>query len=346
MSRLDDQITNEMIQLVNENAEMYRIAEYIVSKHDGIFIDDAREYAKYLVKTAGFTKNEILSGKADKSISNWVRGMMLAKNSVFQQDETPQETPLKTKKEKISPTNYKKRVIIFVAGVAVVIYIVVNLVGFAVTNIIGIKDNIEQIKLETSVSQSIGMLASASGNDAYEHKMNIISQNAYPVPGSFNSDGSPVIAYRNEDIAADIIKVCSHNPDLFDLCVQDAYFNMSKNRLGNMDDVLRWLQIYSEDKEDLQYIYEQVKDCDIFIEYLVKEGFISPNNEDYPLLEAAIKEYKTLREYNSPFSALSKEHQKVIENLIDEYEENKSISYPKFAGILKELVELDRKGGR
>lgn len=343
MSRLDDQITNEMIQLVNENAEMYRIADYIVSKHDGIFIDDAREYAKYLVKTAGFTKNEILSGKADKSISNWVRGVGITKNSLLQKDEAPVETPLKTKKENISPTNFKKRIMLFVAGAIVVIYLVVNLITGAVSII---KESVEQSRVETSVSQSIGMLASAPGNDAYEHKMNIISQNAYPVPGSFNSDGSPVIAYRNEDIAADIIKVCSHNPDLFDLCVQDAYFNMSKNRLGNMDDVLRWLQIYSEDKEDLQYIYEQVKDCDIFIEYLVKEGFISPNNEDYPLLEAAIKEYKTLREYNSPFSALSKEHQKVIENLIDEYEENKSISYPKFAGILKELVELDRKGGR
>lgn len=340
MSRLDD---HKMIKIVNENAEMYRIAEYIVSKHDGIFIDDAREYAKYLVKTAGFTKNEILSGKADKSISNWVRGMILAKNSVFQQDETPQETPLKTKKEKISPTNYKKRVIIFVAGVAVVTYIVVNLITGAVSII---KESVEQSRLETSVSQSIGMLASAPGNDAYEHKMNIISQNAYPVPGSFNSDGSQVIAYRNEDIAADIIKVCSHNPDLFDLCVQDAYFNMSDNRLVNMDEVLRWLKSYSEDKEDLAYIHDQVKDCDIFIEYLVREGFISPNDESYPLLEQAIHEYKSLREYNSPFSALSKEHQKVIENLIDEYEENKSISYPKFAGILKELVELDRKGGR
>lgn len=343
MSRLDD---HKMIKIVNENAEMYRIAEYIVSKHDGIFIDDAREYAKYLVKTAGFTKNEILSGKADKSISNWVRGMMLAKNSVFQQDETPQETPLKTKKEKISPPNYKKRVIIFVAGVAVVTYIVVNLVGFAVTNIIGVKDNIEQIKLETSVSQSIGMLASAPGNDAYEHKMNIISQNAYPVPGSFNSDGSQVIAYRNDDIAADIIKVCSHNPDLFDLCVQDAYFNMSDNRLVNMDEVLRWLKSYSEDKEDLAYIHDQVKDCDIFIEYLVREGFISPNDESYPLLEQAIHEYKSLREYNSPFMSLSKEHKKVVQQLIAEYEENKNISYPKYAEILKELVELDRKGGR
>ena len=343
MARSDDQITKEMIQLVNENAEMYRIAEYIVSKHDGIFIDDAKEFAKYLVKTEGFTKSKILSGKEDKSISNWVRGVMITKNSLLQKDEAPVETPLKTKKENISPTNFKKRIMLFVSGAIIVVYIVVNLITGAV-NII--KESVEQSRVETSVSQSIGMLASAPGNDAYEYKMNIVSQNTYAVPGSFDSDCLPVVAYCNEDIAADIIKVCSHNPDLFDLCVQNAYFNMSKNRLGNMDDVLRWLQIYSKDKEDLQYIYEQVKDCDIFVEYLVREGFISPNNEDYPLLEAAIKEYKTLRKYNSPFMYLPEEHKKVIENLINEYEENKNISYPKYAEILKELVELDRKGGR
>lgn len=343
MSRLDDQITNEMIQLVNENAEMYRIAEYIVSKHDGIFIDDAREYAKYLVKTEGFTKSEILSGKADKSISNWVRGVMITKNSLLQKDEVPVETPLKTKKENISPTNFKKRIMLFVAGAIIVVFIVVNLITGAVSII---KESVEQSRVETSVSQSIGMLASAPGNDAYEHKMNIVAQNTYIVPGSFNSDGSPVVAYRNEDIAADIIKVCSHNPDLFDLCVQDAYFNMSDNRLGNMDEVLRWLKLYSEDKEDLAYIHDQVKDCDIFIEYLVREGFISPNDESYPLLEQAIHEYKSLREYNSPFMSLSKEHKKVVQQLIAEYEENKNISYPKYAEILKELVELDRKGGR
>ena len=158
MARLDDQITKEMIQLVNENAEMYRIAEYIVSKHDRIFIDDAKEYAKYLVKTEGFTKSEILSGKADKSISNWVRGVMINKNSLLQKDESPVETPLKTKKENISPTNFKKRIMLFVSGAIIVVYIGVNLITGAV-NIV------EQSRVETSVSQSIGMLASASMND-------------------------------------------------------------------------------------------------------------------------------------------------------------------------------------
>lgn len=342
MSRMDDQITTEMIKLVNENAEMYRIAEYIVSKYEGIDINDAREFAQYLTRTLELSKSEIISGKADKTIFKWVKGRMLVKNSVLQKGEEITETPLKTKKETINPTNFKKRIVMFVAASVIVVYIVVNLLTGAITYV---TDSIENHKLENNVSQSIGMLASQVGNDAYEYKMNIVAQNTYVVPGQFNSDGSPVTAYRNEDIASDIIKVCSHDPELFDICVQNAYFNMGKNRLGNMDKVISWLKVYAEDKEELSYIYDQIKDCDIFVEYLVKEGFISPNDEDYPLLDKAIQEYKSLGDHKSPFTSLSKEYQKVIQKLIDEYEKNKSVTYPLYEERLKELVELDRKGG-
>lgn len=341
MAKADDQITNEMIRLVNENAELYRIAEYIVSKYAGIDVNDAREFVKYLTDTLGYTKSDIISGKADKTIFNWVKSVMLAKNSVLQVGEKKEETQLKTKKENISPSNFKKRILIFVTVAIMGIFLVVNLVTGTV-NVV--KDSIEQHRLETSVSQSIGMLASAPGNDAYEYKMNIVSQNSYHVPGQFESDGSPVVAYRNEDIAADIIKVCSYDPALFDICLQNAYFNMDKNRLGNMDEVIKWLRIYSEDKEELSYIFEEVKDCKIFVEYLVKQGFISPNDEDYPTLEAAIQKYKE-SDYRAPFTALPKEYQKVIQKIVDEYENNIEITYPLYVERLKELVELGRTGG-
>ena len=334
--------TKDVIDLVNENAEMHRIAEYIISKCDGISLEDAKEYATYLKKNLNLTKSEILSGKADRTIFNWVRGKMMVKNSTFQNDEKTKGVQLKTKKEEITLANYKKRIMVFVAGTVVVIYGMVNLVSGVVTNI---KDSYEAYQLESSISESIGMLASQVGNDAYEDKLNIVDQNTYIVPGSYNPDGSPVVAYRNEDIALDILKICSHNSELFNVCMQNTYFNMKDNRLGNIDEVLRRLKNYTEDNQELGHIYDQIKDCDIFIEYLVKEGFISPNDKDYPLLEKAIREYKSLREYKAPFTYLSEEYQEVIQKLIDEYDKNQSITYPLYEDRLKELVELDRKGG-
>lgn len=343
MSRMDNQITNDMIRLVNENADMYRIAEYIISKYDGIDINDAREFAKYLTRTLEFTKSEIITGKADKTIFNWVKGKTLVKNSVLQKGEKRTETQLKTKKENIQPTNFKKRIVLFLATTAVIVYILVNIVTGVVTYVTDVSEN---YKLETSVSQSIGMLASQVGNDAYEYKMNIVAQNTYHVPGQFDASGNPVIAYYNDKIAEDIIKVCSYDSSLFEICMQNTYFNMEQNRLRNMDKVLEWLQINTKDEESLSYIYDQIRDCDVFLEYLLGQGFISPNDEDYHLILEDIEQYKALcGDVRSPFSALPKESQKRLQKLIDEYKKNTEITYPEFVGKLEQLVEDGRKGG-
>ena len=59
--------------MVNENSEYYRIARYIMDKHEDyenwFTLEEAKKVAKYLILEKNFQNVDILNGKADNEIN-------------------------------------------------------------------------------------------------------------------------------------------------------------------------------------------------------------------------------------------------------------------------------------
>lgn len=322
---LNDKDTDMLFKLVNENSDYYRIGEYIISKFNvNIDMITSKKIAEILINEEGYTKEQILNGIADKSIKNILSYYKLKNNSVVQKNERVQEVPLKTKKSKIN----KKFVVAAIGGI-----MAISMLGH-----FGFKPIITEYKENKEISESIGMMVAEPGTDAYFYAMSIVAQNTYQA--SRDNRGYPVIAYHNDGIAKDIIEVCTQNPELFDLCMYNVYFDMAYNRLSNMDDVVRYLNIYTESDESLSFIQDKLHNCDVFLEYLIARGFANPNDKDYYQLLEDIKTYK-LSTADVPFNTLEKDAQKRIEELIEEFKNNRSNLLNEYKDNLEEVKGED-----
>lgn len=318
---LDD---DYIIKMVNENSDYYKIAEYIINKFNlNIEIYEGKEIAKYLIKNLRYTKKDILEGKADIRIKNILNLNKLKSNSVASKNEKVQDIPLKTTKIKI---NRKKVTTALLSVVAMTMVF-----NFAVKPAYG------NMKHQSEIRQSIGMMAASPGTDAYEHKQSIVAQNTYST-GSFDNRGFPIYAYHNDGIAEDIIKVCTQDAELFDLCIYNVYFDMAYNKLSNMDDVIKYLKMYTKNDESLTFIYEKVGNCEVFLDYLVNRGFISPNDKNYYDVLSDIENYKTLMSTRDvPFNGLSAKSQDRIEELISEFKENGENLYNEYKNNINQV---------
>lgn len=319
---LNDKDTDTLFRIVNENSDYYHIGEYIITKFNvNIDMITAKKIAEMISKE-GYTKEQILNGIADKSIKNVLNFYKLRSNSVVQKNERVQDVPLKTKKSKIN----KKFV------VAAIIAII------SLSYIFNIKTTITEYKENKEISNAIGMMAAESESEDYNYKRNIVVQNTYRA--GMDERGYPVVAYHNDGIAKDIIEVCTQNPELFDLCMYNVYFNMNYNRLVNMDDVVRYLNIYTESDESLSFIQDKLHNCDVFLEYLIARGFANPNDKYYYQLLEDIKTYK-LSTADVPFNTLEKDAQKRIEELIEEFKNNRSNLLKEYKDNLEEVKGED-----
>lgn len=305
---LNEKDTDKLLSLVNENSTYHRVGEYIITKFNAnIDIATAKKIGENLITQEGFNKEQIFNGIADESIKDYLRFYKIKKNSVVQKNEQVQEVPLKTKKSKIS-----KQFIITVVG---------SVLAVSMLYSAGIKPMIKEYRENKEISESIGMMAAEPGSYDYSNKSSIVSQNTYHA--GINDRGYPILAYHNDGIAKDIIDVCTQNPDLFDMCMYNVYFDMSYNRLGNMDDVVKYLNIFTNNDESLSFIADKLHNCDVFLEYLIARGFANPNDKDYYQLLEDIKTYK-LSTSDVPFNTLEKDAQKRIEELIEEFKNNRS----------------------
>lgn len=321
---LNDKDTDTLFRIVNENSDYYRIGEYIITKFNvNIDMITAKKIGEMISKE-GYTKEQILNGIADKSIKNVLNFYKLRSNSVVQKNERVQDVPLKTKKFKIN----KKFV---VAALAIII-------TMSSSYTFGIKPLVTEYKENKEISEAIGMMAAESGSEDYNHKRNIVAQNTYNA--GMDERGYPVVAYHNDGIAKDIIEVCTQNPDLFDLCMYNVYFNMNYNRLGNMDDVVRYLDMYTKNDESLSFVQDKLHNCDVFLEYLIARGFANPNDKDYYQLLEDIQTYK-LSNADVPFNNLDKDAQKRIEKLIEEFKNNRSNLLNEYKDNLEEVKGED-----
>lgn len=317
---LDDKDTVSMMKWVNENSDYLRIGEYIIYKFNvNITPQESKKLGEFLMWQMGYSKKEVLSGLADDAIRKLVSQQKTKENSIRKENETVKNPPLKTKKVKIN----KKKVV----GVLASFMAVAAIYSFA------IKPTYTTTMKNMEVSKTLGMMASEIGSDDYKYGRNIVSQNTYHA--SRDDSGYPVIAYHNDGIAKDIIKVCTKDASLFDLCMYNVYYNMDYNKLKNMDEVVKWLNIYSKDDESLQFIQDKLFNCDVFLDYIISRGFADPNDKEYYQLLEDIENYKKSND-TVPLYSLSKEAQKRIKGLIKEYKENRDNLYSEYKDNLEQ----------
>ena len=275
------ELANDVVWDLFDN---YDVVKYIKSKSPALFSAEKLVlYTNTLKQTRKFTDEEILNGKADLDIEGFIKAEEARYRSIKKQEEERKCLPIKTKKEKISPTFFKRLILTTLAGASIVSIVSIHSKS--------LKDN---EKVQDDVSKYIGMLASDSNSEDYLHKRNIVAQNTYTKEGDMNN----AIIYNLPNIALDIIKVTSNNPNLFDLCILDTYFNLNYNRLDNMDKIMEHLKINILASSPDSPLQSKAEICTSFLDYALniclKRNLINYSDQEYQQILEVIAKYKVV----------------------------------------------------
>ena len=333
--------TQRMFNRINFHSKYAQSGNYIRKIFSQLDVKESDMIAYQMETIYGMTENDILCGKNDDIIKKRVRYYLAKKNSedpsLFEGylvdktvDEIPKvEVPVETKKKTVDKSFYKKAILTLLS-----VALVVSIAAPAV------KKSVEANKYEEKVMTSINMLAANTNSDKYEQREGIVSRNSYRV--GTDDRGFPINAYWNDKIAKDIIKVAKEDPNLFDLTMYSVYFSMEE-RLDNMDEVMDYLKMFTKEDESLSFIYNQIDDCDVFLDYVMKKGFVSPNSKEYYDLKNDIEIFKNV----GSFKSLSGESQERILELMEEYLNYKKYLVEEYKNNSKVVYEVsDSYGGR
>ena len=89
-----------------------------------------------------------------------------------------------------------------------------------------------------------------------------------------------------------------------------------------MDKILKELKDISSEDPSLSAVYDRIKDCEVFLDFLIKTGKINPEDKEYVTLLNDIEQYRLFKREGKYFSELDKEIQKRITKLMERYEED------------------------
>lgn len=320
VSKEDKEIFDIFRRRDAENGKYDDIAVYLMKKYRGdLFIDDALEIAIVLNEQMGLSYEQIASGNYDEKIDKYVKYYAIRKNAVKQENEQLEDLPLESKKKSTKGLNFVKGAVFTIAAVGLI---------FAYKLV-------DAKRQESDVTGKLGKLASEYGSYEYQEGMSIVAQNTFRVYDKYTKDSTP--AYHNDQIALDIIAICNKDPQLFDICMNNVYNEMSYNRLDNMDEVLRCLQGYMATEPALEHIYNRISNEKVFLDYVIDRGFADPNSDSFYKLMGAIEKYKA-NDYGNSFMSLSEEDQKYIESLMNNYANNNKNLYKEYADDITKLA--------
>lgn len=300
------------------------ISNYVFKKHPHrITFNESILLAKRLVKEAGYTKEEVMLGKADNEIYKFIRAKLLKEKSIAKKNQK-NYMPLKTRKKTVNRKIIKNMI----------------LISISVAGVIAIKDDVNEYKVQERVSTSIAKLTSSFESDDYIHNVNIANQNRYPT-NSLDENNKPYVSYNYGDFAADIQKVYEIDSDLLDVTISNAYY--SKNIKDTKTKLLSMDKLIDEVKKDLYN--KELDSCEVFLDYvikvLVRRDKINIESENYSRLINAIEAYKKDKNINF----LPEDIRENIKYLVKEYEDlNKELNI-EYVDSLEVAVE-ERRGGR
>lgn len=319
---------NNIIDIFNrkkyEEEIINDIAAYLMEKYQNrISYDDALEIANILYNQEFLDRDNVYSGEYDDIIHKTTKAYIMRRESTHQNNVEKKEVPLQSIRKFVNK-DFVKGAIITVSAAAIF---------FTFSSF-----NKDAGKIERKTDSNLGKLASAVGSSDYKKGISIVNQNAYRIQSSNSANSS--LAYYHDRIALDIISVCTKDPQLFEICLNNVYSDMNYNRLENMDEIFKFLKIYMASDEALTPLYEKIADCDVFLDYIIKAGYLKPDSKDYDKIVEDIAKYKSVKDsYNEighVFSNLNSDSQKRIENLMTDYRNNKK-------NLQKENIEIIEK---
>ena len=300
--------------IIREKFQIAKITDYLLELYHGkINKEDAEAIANTLYYYYSIDMSKILFENNQKVIDDIVKKYMIRRNSIYKEDEERKPIPLQSNRRKPKvPT-----------------FIQVAAGSLAMVSMFFIYPKLAEPKPEEiNVSYALGSLVSDASST------NIVDKNTYQV--GVDDKYRPIFAYNHQGIVSDIIKICKKNPDLFDFVLNEVYKELDRNRLENMDEIFRCLKIEISNDESLGLLYERINDCDIFLDYIDTLGYIKSDDE-YKAFEEYDNNQSPGKEIGSVFSKLTKEDQKVLENIMKKYREDNT--FKEFNDQVKNLLE-------
>lgn len=343
------------------------IIEYIANDY-GVKQDLASSITSTLLE-GGYNSQTILNGKCDKEIRylisrhdsiefNNIFNDFLGedkeeeKEETFENNEESRSDNLETTRRSSAKRRSNKHYQAFEpkkrpknkAKVAVLLTLSVlsaSVIGLAAYKSEKGQEIIKNIQIEKSIDENLGMLASSPGSYDYENRLNIVEQNTR----MFNANAA-------SDTASDMLQIISDNPEFFDLCLANVYFNLNSDKLSDMDSIFSYLKTYLGENPDLSMQYDRVKGCDVFLDYLMNLGLVDVNDEEKIVeLQTAINIYKVYLERNNmtelnadfdtPFRELDRGNKKPISELLSAYKEYYNNLKKAYVSTVEQTVNPD-----
>lgn len=331
----------EFSELMEQKIEVEKIKTYILDSRENVSPELAEKVAKSLSES-NIKYIQVKNGDCEKLITSSIEyhqkyalvedyATQLSANSVKKPEERSVKNSnniildIKFETKKKKSDIYKKiiSVALSVAGlISVVLY-----VGEKVEEVVY---NIDSVSTMEDVKQDLAEKTGINIDD-------IVDNNKVK---TFNSDDEPVNIYDHTEIAADIISKCRNNPELLGITLHDVYSDLSKDGMSNMDKVFASLKYNTQNDHSLLAIYEQIADCEVFLEYLIKAGYVGKSSPYYDELPAIITHIKVSGRYDT----LDYKEKQMLDDIMDEYKYSKG-PYLEIADSFN-LDEEPTTGGR
>ena len=309
---------------INTSNDIEKIATYIVTLYPDLITRFHAKVAAKKILEKGITVETVLSGSFDKYIHNYIDDLKEMIDELLETFYITESDAIKILKE-LNKKYYFDKIDIKTDSMKKEIAKTYDLMPKEVYDE-SVKEEreAEEILLKAQKrkknAKTVALILCSIGivgiiNYAYkEGKLKVDSKNTRKElttiagldikTGTFEEQSrvssSDINVYDYSRMASYIINGCRKNPELFDYYMYDTYksFISSKkniNPLMMMDSLVDELKVQLTSSVELTAIYEKINECDCFLDYLYKEGFIDRTDEDYYKLDEDIDRYKIIK---------------------------------------------------
>lgn len=320
--------------------DVREVCEYAKNKYPAFnnYGDELKKSVYCLLEGDFYKKDDILRGDVDSYFLSTLRVLRSKRDSVGKTEESC--LPIKTQKKSIDSAKVREAIkrAIAVASALIILYVALKK---PVGKIKEISDAGDRISFD------ISYLTTQLGSEDRENNRNIVQQNTYRIPYSHDKNGFSNIAYHNDSIACDILKIALRDPSLFDVTIYKTYCQM-QNAESNMNQVFNYMRLCLED-------YDFFKSCHYGeVPKELEDGYKLNKNVIYNQIQGNIYDFfvkdgderiKAIAQ-ESHTSGLSNESKKEWEKFMSQYRKELRSEAVENADAFDVLVEQDKMGGR
>ena len=280
-------------------------------------INLARECARDIITKRGLNPDEIIDNKRRAipfpMLDHYVDLFISKRKSIYGENEKEVKTPYnKDKRRKIIMDIIKKLTIAVCATAALVIMA-------------------EELSKSVTKDSPDNEPKTAYVGDIISEEAAFGTQNNIEIVREKGKSYGSVYYINDREAAKEFVARVTQYPEEFDYGMHQIYFSIKYDRLINMDRIFRNIKndLANNISDNVNFevssmLYEKIKDCEYFLDYV----YTLPIDHVEGIEEALI-EYDEVRD----FTKLSKENQAAVQSFIDEYRANRKLFEKSAAGV-------------